>query len=246
MSDTSLSDWLTLETLADSAFWRILAEQFRTLDLDGDLSAELDVVRSGEPCCAWRLPPLEYTTARIQFERLAQYAAAKLQRTEDPHNKLAGSFISSLVGVWLDTVWSCLLLSRDFLKRRQEDGGEYAWTITHLCEASAVICTLLENKAFEAELKRQGNGAQAEDANDDAGSIPARNPFATKEQREWAIKSAAAAQAGGSKTAVANWIGVDYRDLRAWARDRGVRLAKGRSTKVDAIERNLLTYASVV
>jgi hypothetical protein len=72
----------------------------------------------------------------------------------------------------------------------------------------------------------------------DATPQPAAGPFATREQREGAIKRAAA-QLGGP-VAAARSFRVDYRDFRKWARQRS--LAKGHSLKSARIEQNLLRY----
>jgi hypothetical protein len=73
---------------------------------------------------------------------------------------------------------------------------------------------------------------------DHADQRLASDAFGTQDQREKAL-----VQAGGhfgSQKAVAKACGVDYRDLRTWARSR--QLAKGPSKKVERIEETLLPF----
>ena len=65
-----------------------------------------------------------------------------------------------------------------------------------------------------------------------------RDPFAFRDAREAAIV-AAARDHGNNVTTLASEIGIDYSDLRAWARDRGLGFAKGKSLKVERIEKAL-------
>ncbi len=62
--------------------------------------------------------------------------------------------------------------------------------------------------------------------------------FETPELREAAIDRASLRR-HCTKTAIAEWIGVDYSDLRKWVRKRGASLAKGQSNRVDKIEKAL-------
>jgi hypothetical protein len=65
--------------------------------------------------------------------------------------------------------------------------------------------------------------------------------FSTKENRESAIEIAAK---DGRRKDLAKHMKVDYRDLRAWVRDRGLKFAKTRgSSKVEKIEKYLAQYA---
>jgi hypothetical protein len=70
---------------------------------------------------------------------------------------------------------------------------------------------------------------------------PLNDVFNDQENRESAIEKAALQH--GTVEALAQFIGVDYRDLRAWARDRGRKFAKGESTKRTNIEKYLLPFA---
>jgi hypothetical protein len=69
---------------------------------------------------------------------------------------------------------------------------------------------------------------------------PESDPFASREQRENAIRHAAAEL--GDNKAVAALCGVKYTDLRKWARLR--QLAKGESLKTRRIEETLREYVS--
>src|ERR1039458_3937788 len=72
-----------------------------------------------------------------------------------------------------------------------------------------------------------------------AAPQPAADAFATRDQREAAIKRAA--EKFGTVAEIATCFKVDYRDLRKWARDRDS-LAKGLSLKAKRIEDGLLPY----
>ncbi len=163
MSETSsLRSWLHLDTLKariDSSFWYRLADQFRLYDVAGEFSANINVVRSGVPCGPWTPSPFRYTTARVQFERVALQAVEGVQLAVDTHNQGGGIYFSRLAGAWLDIVWRCLLLSEAFLQSHKEDEVEYAWTISRVFEASAIVCTLLANQAREIELEGQTDGS---------------------------------------------------------------------------------------
>ena len=77
----------------------------------------------------------------------------------------------------------------------------------------------------------------------DVATQPATDHFGTKEQRVNAITCAA--KALGTRGKVAQDCGVDYSDLRKWARERGRAFAKGPSEKTGRIERRLLPYCPV-
>lgn len=163
MSETSLlGSWLHLNTLkarVDSSFWYSLAEQFQLCDAAGEVSAVVNIVRSGVPCVPWTPSPLRYTTRRVQVERLALQALEGVQLAVGAHNQGGGIYFSRLAGAWLDIVWCCLLLPGTFLQTHKEDGIEYAWTIRRVAEASAIVCALLANQAREIELEGQTSGS---------------------------------------------------------------------------------------
>lgn len=73
---------------------------------------------------------------------------------------------------------------------------------------------------------------------------PMKDIFDNRENREAAIKKAALQHP--TKQDVAQAIGVEYTDLRAWARDRGFNFAKGASTKRKRIEDYLLRFATAL
>jgi hypothetical protein len=158
MSKTSLlSGWLDLNALkarVDSSFWYGLAEQFRSYDEAGEVSAVINVVRSGVPGAPWIPSPSRYITARSQFEKLALEAWSGVQLPIDAHNQGGGIYFSRLVGAWLDIVWSCLAVPTALLESLKEDEVEYAWRINRVCEASAIVCALLANQGREVELQR--------------------------------------------------------------------------------------------
>jgi hypothetical protein len=86
-----------------------------------------------------------------------------------------------------------------------------------------------------AQIAEGGDGPTIEGA----AQQSAVDRFATREQREAAIKRAA--EKFGTVAEMATCFKVDYRDLRKWARDPGS-LAKGLSVKAKRIEDGLLPY----
>jgi hypothetical protein len=103
----------------------------------------------------------------------------------------------------------------------------------------------LEWKQFLHELAKPIEGPYTEPARSEPtnGLVPHADFFDAKEQREAAIE--AATREHHRVDAVAGLCGVDYHDLRRWARDRGKALAKGKSTKIERIEKTLSPWACV-
>jgi hypothetical protein len=84
-----------------------------------------------------------------------------------------------------------------------------------------------------------GRAVKWTNGHEPAAPQPAADAFATRDQREAAIKRAA--EKFGTVAEIATCFKVDYRDLRKWARDRDS-LAKGLSLKAKRIEDGLLPY----
>jgi hypothetical protein len=154
--------------MADSGFWRDLAERFRALeDPYGMLRADWAcVVGSGEPG-QWRLPGGAGRTVTTQFESLAKRGASALSDAASP----------DLLIAWLEAL-RCT--SRNFgfgpyYIEQNADGSEgphrQTGTISRLCEASANYCSEPEGAALEAEFQEKHQSDQ-----DGEPSIPAGAP----------------------------------------------------------------------
>jgi hypothetical protein len=134
--------------MADSGFWRGLAEKFRALqETHETLRADWDYVVGSSGPGKWTLTGAG-RTATIQFETLAKRGASAL-----PH---AGS--SDLLIDWLEALRRAsanFKLERDGCFEQNTDGSEVAYhqtgTIWRICEASADYCSELESHALEAE-----------------------------------------------------------------------------------------------
>jgi DNA-binding XRE family transcriptional regulator len=133
--------------MADSDFWRELAEKFRTLDPSAclrfqwvicpeDKSCEVNVVGTGDAC----------RTIKTQFEALATRAGKKLDKGTDTLTGLAR---------WLDEIRMTRPNERPYEGIRQRtDGTEvrlFGGTIMGVCVASADLCNVLEVAALESE-----------------------------------------------------------------------------------------------
>jgi hypothetical protein len=136
--------------MADSSFWRGLAEKFRAVDTHGMLRAEWDYIVGSGGHGEWKLAGAG-RSATIQFETLAKRGAAALSD--------AGT--SNLLIVWLEVL---RLTSGNFKSDRygieqNADGSEGAHhqtgTIWRVCEASADYCNGLESNALEAEALKE-------------------------------------------------------------------------------------------
>jgi hypothetical protein len=132
--------------MADSDFWRDLAEKFRALpDPDGLLRATWMSERGGP--YQWSIESAHVVggsrSARVRFEVLAARPGVKL---ENPNGR-------SSLDAWLDA------LSKETPNDISGSGTEtvegmhaHIWgSIYHICEASAVFCNILEYRALEAE-----------------------------------------------------------------------------------------------
>jgi hypothetical protein len=115
------------------------------------------------------------------------------------------------------------------------------WVLSHELQGSDESCcgmALGTDSFANSELETSTETAPALTEGQDA-----RDVFANKETREAAVKSAAARKSSTQED-LANSIGVNYHDLRAWVRDRGQRFTKGGSvsSKVTRIEGHLLRF----
>ena len=145
--------------MADSSFWRNLAEKFSGLALIlAALRADY-YYTLGSGCAEWKLRGAQGGSV-IHFETLARRGASVL-----PH-----AIGSELLHVWLEAVKSVSGTFRLELCgiEQEADGSDgarhYTGTIVRVCEASAGYCREMENKAREAELRAgQQKAAQAED-----------------------------------------------------------------------------------
>jgi hypothetical protein len=132
--------------MADSAFWRDLAEKFLALP---DFRADGHyVIGSGQPW-AWQLAGVASEYIRSAFEALARRAAAAL----------AGGGAPDLLIVWLEELrkGSYNFRFSNQAYEVQPDGTEgphYLMGSIHgVCHASATLCKKLEAEAVQAEFE---------------------------------------------------------------------------------------------
>jgi hypothetical protein len=133
--------------MADSSFWRDLAEKFRALlETCWMLRADWNYIVGSGGAGTWRLAGAG-RAAKIQFETLARRAASALP----------GTGHSDLRIVWLEALMrgSSYFQSEIAGIETNDDGSEGAQhmkgTIERVCEASANYCSEMEGKALEAE-----------------------------------------------------------------------------------------------
>lgn len=132
--------------MADSAFWRDLAEKFLALP---DFRADGHyVIGSGQPW-AWQLAGVASEYIRSAFEALARRAAAAI----------AGGGAPDLLIVWLEELrkGSYNFSFSNQAYEVQPDGTEgphYLMGSIHgVCHASATLCKKLEAEAVQAEFE---------------------------------------------------------------------------------------------
>ena len=193
--------------MADSSFWRDLAEKFLALQgTHGVLHADRDYkIGSGEPAI-WTVKGAGSPTARTQFETLAKRGASAL-----PY---AGS--SDLFFVWLEALMrnSTNFTSDDGDSFEPNDDGSRLYhlrgTISRVCETSANYCSVLEGQALEAEFREKRQ--KAPPANDPkaseiaprtAGSL---DPEPVRETEDSRPATEAAAEIAGDPAAPATLI----------------------------------------
>jgi hypothetical protein len=134
--------------MADSAFWRDLAEKFLA---SPDFRADGHyVIGSGEPW-TWQLAGVAAEYIRAAFEALARRAASEIA--------VAGS--PDLLTVWLEELRKG---SYNFRISNQAhevlpdgtEGPHYLMGSIHgVCQASATLCKKLENEAIQAEFEAE-------------------------------------------------------------------------------------------
>jgi len=132
--------------MADSTFWRDLADKFRALDPDGLLCADWKCEK-GLPY-EWSIRAKHVVgggrDTRLQFEALARYAGAEV---ENPHSR-------SLLDAWLDALNK--ETENDTFGSGPPEGPDRkptsTWGSIHrISQASATFCCLLQSRALEAE-----------------------------------------------------------------------------------------------
>jgi hypothetical protein len=134
--------------MADSAFWRDLAEKFLA---SPDFRADGHyVIGSGEPW-RWQLAGVAADFIRASFEALASRAASET----------VGSNTQDLVTAWLEELrtGSYNFVFSNQASEVQPDGTEgphYLMGSIHgVCRASATLCKKLEADAIQAEFKEK-------------------------------------------------------------------------------------------
>lgn len=134
--------------MADSAFWRDLAEKFLA---SPDFRADGHyVIGSGEPW-TWQLAGVAAEYIRSAFEALARRAASEI----------AGAGSPDLLIVWLEELrkGSYNFRFSNQAYEVQSDGTEgphYLMGSIHgVCQASATLCKKLESEAIQAEFETE-------------------------------------------------------------------------------------------
>jgi hypothetical protein len=147
--------------MADSSFWRNLAEKFSGIALIlAALRADY-YYTLGSGCAEWKLRGAQGGSV-IHFETLARRGASALP----------GADGSELLQAWLEALKSVSSTFRLELSgiEQNADGSEgahhYTGTIVRVCEASADYCREMEGRALEAEVReKQRIAAGADDTN---------------------------------------------------------------------------------
>lgn len=160
--------------MADSDFWRDLAEKFRAIsDPDGLLRAHWQSEKRRQ--FEWSVRSAKVVwgglSARAQFEALAARGGSKV---ENPNGR-------DLLSAWFDA------LNKEIPSDRFESSAElvdgkpaHIWgSIYRICEASATFCNILERRALEVEGSVRESEAKRGTAPDRsaAGAYPAPKEF---------------------------------------------------------------------
>jgi len=135
--------------MADSEFWRNLAEQFRTLPGAGTLRADWTYqIRSGAPS-EWRFSG--DASLCIQFQALARRGAAALPKVEIP----------DLLVAWLEVLkaFNPQLASSSYYVETSAGGTEgphyLVGSLHPVCLISADYCNRLESEAVQKEFEEK-------------------------------------------------------------------------------------------